>query len=120
MVCFLQCFKIIVVLHRYIFLLSQQGEFIILKRVCGPSLGCWLLSCRTCKVINTYFPGVSFRTLRKHFEGFLSFENYVEQKEGGKIIFFQVWINIGLIYQMSIFVPVSDAIFILENRIFII
>lgn len=52
MVCFLQCFKIIVVLHRSIFLLSQQGEFMILKRVCGPSLGCSLLSYKICKVDN--------------------------------------------------------------------
>lgn len=109
MVCFLQCFKIIAILHRYIFFLSQPGEFMILKRVCGPSLGCCLLSCRICKVNNIYFLGVSFKTLRKHFEGFLSFENYLEQKEGeGKSYFFRCEL-ICLIYQVSIFVPVSDA-----------
>lgn len=72
------------------FLLAQQGGFVIPKRVCGPSSGCCLLSCRICKVNNTYFLGVSFKTLRKHFRGFLSFQNYVEQKRGGNHIFSDV------------------------------
>lgn len=120
MVCFLQCFKVIVVLPRYSFSsVSTRGGYDT-ERVRGPSLGCCLLSCIKCKVNNIYFVGVSFWTFRKHSGGFLSFENNVKQKEEEKIIFFEVWISVSPAYQMSIFVPLSDVIFILENRIFII
>lgn len=89
-VCSSQHSKTIGVLWRDFFLLAQQGGFVIPKRVCGPSSGCCLLSCRICKVNNTYFLGVSFKTLRQHFRGFLSFQNFVEQKRGGNHIFSDV------------------------------
>lgn len=98
-VCSSQPSKPIGVLRRCIFLLPQQGGFVIPKRVCGPSWGCCLLSCRICKVNNTYFLGVSFRTFRKHFSKLCGTER------GEKTICFQVWINTTVIYQMSIFMP---------------
>lgn len=116
MVCFLQCFEIIVVLHRYIFLLSQnRGIYDTEKSVWTLFLDVAYCLARMYKLKYVYFPGVSCRTSRKNFEGFLSFENHEEQKKGGKC-FFSCEL-MCLIYQMSIFVLVAAAIFILENSI---
>lgn len=67
MVCFLRCFQITVILRRLILLLSQQGQFMMLKRVCGFSLDVAYCLCRICKANSTEFARVSLSTLKVSF-----------------------------------------------------
>jgi len=49
-----------------------------------------------CKVKNIYFPGVSFRTLRKQLESFLSLGDFVEEEEEKEILFFVLFFFSGV------------------------
>lgn len=113
MICFLKCFQIIIVLHRqmrFCFCLSKANLWC--WKGCVDLL--WMLL-TALQNMQSEFAWVSLSTLK------VSFLLKIKWNRKKGEIFFQLWMNINLIYQIiiTIFVPVSDAIFIFENRVYI-